>query len=994
MKYDFNTYILNKLNEEKSEEDLNISDNFILEPADPATLKDDAKGKITGHKQNNKDYKKLLKQFQNGKKGWWVKPDGKHVYYVNNTDLKKEIENAHKTKSTSNNHKEFDINEYDESKFKLMGKTLAYRSALGCALYGDRFRDMARDVLKDDSEYSIKQLYQIEDLFELAAAIKTVKGIKKREEKNQEIVSKCDETLVNLENEGTRHVTIKTIEKDYAKDFKTNYAIYEEAYNEGIKEQQKEMSKPDFEWKDPATGAPPTGAGKLSKWVGKGLANLGSLAEKIGNSIPREHNLENDMARLAVFGVKGMMLLAKGVTNLLKVGANFINNKRAFKKENKTKRFDDVKKKIDTFNNDFNNWLKTKNESVTLNEADDNKRKEFLQKFDDLMYSEILPYYFYKLSVIVDSFENNENMYLLKETDDGWSTFNTSSGSKTIVEDNSILMHDIVDYVNKNLKKALEEFKDESTKDIFRAIPKDIQYNSNIENNFKNWCDNLKTDTKLIEYLNVYNQDIIRQKFSKYSELTSYFNTVESATKSLEGVVKPLKNATLEFKDKNKKYVVPGIIVRTAKVDDPEEDTDDEENDSIDVDTDDLNNQFDSIQKEIEGLKEINDNDNKLNKMNDVTNKLDDINSNIQSTYDTLWKMVEKKPNKEEFKQYAVDKDNTPIFKKIINVKAIMSKLGIKESTVLNSIKEVLLEDTGNKELDNIKKELKNLLDKKYEDGDIKKYDEIAKNIKNIEGADEKIKERPELLFALGDNENKEDESKLKEDATKIDGFIKETQHLIDDLNSDSISDEAYYNQLKNAFNKLEDAIEAWCGDNENRLELYTKNELPGEIKKDIIPRVWNAKHFLTTVYNDNKNKQEGKEEKPTQNNSYNPFYNYDFIVLLEADENEQNNDKLNDTFNKLKTGCDNIKKMLSIQKENDFITQYTEWKKSAIELFNKFGDKIENKDQLKDPVQMLTAMLQVVNKAKENGGEEQTKQEGNQEGNQNTQQGQSSEKS
>jgi hypothetical protein len=982
MKYDFNTYILSKLNEETSEEDLNISDNFILDPEDPSTLKDGAKGKITGHKTNNKDYKKLLKQFQNGKKGWWVKPDGKHVYYVNNTDLKKEIENAHKTKSTSNNHKEFDINEYDESKFKLMGKTLAYRSALGCALYGDRFRDMARDVLKDDSEYSIKQLYQIEDLFELAAAIKTVKGIKKREEKNQEIVSKCDETLGNLENEGTRHVTIKTIEKDYAKDFKTNYAIYEEAYNEGIKEQQKEMSKPDFEWKDPATGAPPTGAGKLNKWVGKGLANLGSLAEKIGNSIPREHNLENDMARLAVFGVKGMMLLAKGVTNLLKVGANFINNKRAFKKENKTKRFDDVKKKIDTFNNEFNTWLKTKNESVTLNEADDKKRKEFLQKFDDLMYSEILPYYFYKLSVIVDSFENNENMYLLKETDDGWSTFNTSSGSKTIVEDNSILMNDIVKYVNKNLKNALEEFKDESTKDIFRAIPKDIQYNSNIENNFKNWCDNLKTDTKLIEYLNVYNQDIIRQKFSKYSELTSYFNTVESATKSLEGVVKPLKNATLEFKDKNKKYVVPGIIVRAAKVDDPEEDDTDEENDSIDVDTDDLNNQFDSIQKEIEGLKEINDNDNKLNKMNDVTNKLDDINSKIQSTYDSLWKMVEKKPNKEEFKQYTVDKDKTPIFKKIINVKAIMSKLGIKESTVLNSIKELLLEDTGNKELDNIKKELKNLLDKKFEDGDITKYDEIAKNIKNIEGADEKIKERPELLFALGDDAKPEDKAKTQE-------YVKQTKNILDNIDVEHISDEKFYDKLKAEFDKTEDGILDWCKNNEKRLELYTNKELPNDIKEDIIPKLWNAKSFLTTVSNE-------------LNDSYNPFYDYDFIMLLEADENEQgkNTEGLGD---RVKKGCEAINTLFATNKESEFITKYKDWKNNVINLVKDFGDKIQNKDNLKDPIQMLTAMCVTLKKEKEGGEQpkqengnkpQETKQEGNQEGNQNTQQGQSSAKS
>lgn len=957
---DLHTYLINFLNEaeDKNVEDLKIREVFKLDPQDPSKVRDGSTGKVT-EINDKKNYKKLLNLFSKGKNGWWIKPDGDHTYYVTNADLKKELENLNKSKSKTTN-KTNDVKEYNVDKFKLMGRTLAYRSALGCAQYGDNFQALARDVLTDDSEYSISQLFEIEDLFNVAAAIKTVNGIKNREQKNEEIVSKCNDTLADLENEGTRAETIKAIKKDYEKDFKNNYNLFEQAYKDGIKEQQKEMSKPEFEWKDPATGVKPTGAGKLAKWAGKGLANLGAVAEKIGNSIPSQHNLENDLARLAVVGVKGMMLLSKGITKLSQFFGSKINLGRAsFKKDNSKKKFNDVKKKTDDFLKEFNTWYKNKNnqnESYQLNEANETKeRDKILKKFDDLMYSDVLPYYYYKLSIIVDSFENNDDKYILKETEEGWNTLNTPSGNITLIEDTTKLMSNLVDYVNKNLNTALVEFKDEPTKNILRAIPKDIQFNSNIDTNFKNWCDNLKTDTNIINFTSVYNNEVITQRFNKYIEILNYFKNTSSKLEELKGIT-PLKNAELEFKDPKKKIFVPGIIVKKETIDDETEEEQTE--DTNDETNDELKSKLENITKELEELKNINGNSDKLVEIENLSKKLEDIDSKIQATYNDLWKIVNTKDNKAEFDKYKVD-EHTPMFQKIINVKAIMSKLGIMESVVLEEIKQLLLEDTNNKELDKVKKELKNLLDKKFEDSDLEKYDEIKDELNKLDGIQKEIKEKPELVLALDDNEDK----------TKSQEYINQTKDILDDINIENISKKEFYNELKSKFDKMEDGILDWCQNNEYRLKLYTDHKLPEDIENDIIPKIWNAENFLRIIV------------KPLTD-SYNPFYEYDFIMLLEDEQNKEK--KQEEIANKVKNGCEAIKKMLTIVKENDFINQYKEWKKSATELFNQFGDKIENKDQIKDPIQMMSSMCLTIKKANEGNENNQNNQENggeNQEG-------------
>lgn len=972
---DLHTYLINSLNEveDKNIEDLKIREVFKLDPQDPSKLREGSTGKVTEISDKN-NYKKLLNLFSKGKNGWWVKPDGEHTYYVTNADLKKELENLNKSKSKITN-KTNDVKEYNVDKFKLMGKTLAYRSALGCAQYGDNFQALARDVLTDDSEYSISQLFEIEDLFNVAAAIKTVNGIKSREQKNEEIVSKCNDTLADLENEGTRAETIKAIKKDYEKDFKNNYNLFEQAYQEGIKEQQKEMSNPEFEWKDPATGAKPTGAEKLAKWAGKGLANLGAVAEKIENKIPSQHNLENDLARLAVVGVKGMMLAAKGITKLFqKLGSGINLGRASFKKDNSKKKIEDVKKKTDAFLKEFNTWYKNKNnqnESFNLNEANETKeRDKILKKFDDLMYSDILPYYYYKLSIIVDSFENNDEKYILKETEEGWNTLNTPSGNITLIEDTTKLMSDLVDYVNKNLNAALVEFKDEPTKNILRAIPKDIQFNSNIDTNFKNWCDNLKTDTNIINFKNVYNNEVITQRFNKYIEILNYFKNVSSKLLELKGIT-PLKNAELVFKDPKKKIFVPGIIVKKETVDD---ETEEEQTEETNDDTNnELKSKLENITKELEELKNINGNSDKLVEIENLSKKLEDIDSKIQTTYNDLWKIVNTKDNKAEFDKYKVD-DNTPMFQKIINVKAIMSKLGIMESVVLEEIKQLLLEDTNNKELDKIKKELKNLLNKQFEDSDLEKYEEIKNELNKLDDVQKEIKEKPELVLALKDVEVPEE---IKKEREKVNSMVVKLSDHAKDNNFikliDTVAEEnkVYNEELKTYFEKYPEIKQKY---------VDAANVLGGEINNQILPAIWlKNKLFVDAVLSKKESVEWNQKRLLNLLTEANTTENYEELTktalqLIDEDlENLMSSDKDVKAFKDLYTKW--------IEKVNNLIEEI---KKANNEEVNKRLDELSKEDPLKKAASCVKAIEALAKKPEEGGENNQNSQENggeNQEG-------------
>ena len=423
---------------------------------------------------------------------------------------------------------------------------------------------------------------------------------------------------------------------------------------------------------------------------------------------------------------------------------------------------------------------------------------------------------------------------------------------------------------------------------------------------------------------------------------------------------------------------------------------------STEVTDKDIQAKFDTIKKEVEALKGI-------NKTNEAQDKLENIEEQTNKTLEDIRTIIAKMEDGDKKTSYeeilnGLDKDlpKENLIKKLIYIKALMAKMALKESMSFNRIMNLLFEAENqeelNKSIQEYKTQLFELLNKDFTEDDIKNrdtlykdmvgkiqksYEEMIKdNDKKKEELDNYTKDPMMLLFAMGDTEK--DQTKNKEDESKIDTYVKETKAIIDGINIENISKEDFYNKLKTAFDKTEDGILEWCKNDEKRLELYTRHELPGEIKDDIIPKLWNAKSFLSTVY------KEIKQE------SFNPFYDYDFIMLLEA-ENEQNTEgdgkeseseedkkkKLEEISNKVKNGCEAINKLLVIEKENDFVSQYKEWKNGATELFNQFGDKIENKDQMKDPIQMMTGMCIALKKANEGGekpAEGGEKQEGNQE--------------
>ena len=956
---DLHTYLINALNEAEN-------DNVQKSTFNNSFLYDENKPENGIKIKDNKNYKKYLNKFDKKNKDWiYTTPNGNEIKVADNT-LKSALEKYNKqTKEKNSNNRDNTPEVWNENKFKDIGRAFAYRSSLGVASNPDNIQQLVRDVLEDESDYSIKQIENISDIIIYGAAVKTINNIKNREKNDKNVVDKCNKALEEIQNEDTRNSIIRQIKKDYNVDYDKYKRQYQQAFEDGLKEQRIEMSKKDYDWKDPITGLPPKGKlANLNKFFSKGMAGIENTVNTLKSKIPSQHTLENDMARLALLGVTAMLTAGKGIKSLFglfrsnrwKSGKNI----KGFKEEASLKKIDIVKKAINDYKKKFNEWKNTKNESFITEaeeQKEDKKRKELLEDFNKLMYDEIIKYYFGKILNISSSFSNEFDNYIVKETDGEWNTKNSPSGNITYIEDNCILMTNFLNYLKDELSNILLEFQNESIKNVVNSIPNEVFYDKTYGDEFNKWCNNLKTDYGFIKFLNVYNGEVINKPktFKTYKEFIDYINNSITLLSKVSKV-STLNNTKLEFKN-NITVNVPGIITENNEIQNDTEETEEEE--QTEETNDELKSKLENITKELEELKNINGNSDKLVEIENLSKKLEDIDTKIQSTYNDLWKIVNTKDNKAEFDKYKVD-EHTPMFQKIINVKAIMSKLGIMESVALEEIKQLLLEDTNNKELDKVKKELKNLLDKKFEDSDLEKYNEIKNELNKLDDVQKEIKEKPELVLALNDNEDK----------TKSQEYINQTKDILDDINIENISKKEFYDELKAKFDKMEDGILDWCKNNEYRLKLYTDHKLPEDIENEIIPKIWNAENFLRNIV------------KPLQTDSYNPFYEYDFIMLLEDEQNKEK--KQEEIANKIKNGCEAIKKMLTIVKENDFINQYKEWKKSATELFNQFGDKIENKDQIKDPIQMMTSMCLALKKANEGGENNQNNQENggeNQEG-------------
>lgn len=598
----FNEYISNILNESTNNQFYDDKNHKILWDKIEEFFN---KNKVTTIEIN--DLKELYsdrkKEFEDD-----LKTQNKTIKKYWDIFKKKYILKSKSKNNDFNNDEEIKI--FTKDDFNKLGKVIGYRSALAIAVNGEDFTKIAREVFEDESEYSIKQLNSIEDLLNLASAKSVLNIEEKHFKKDQAKIQFLNGKSKELVSEDTRYETIMFIKEQYTEEFNKQYEIYSNSFEQGIKEQQNEMTKPDYEWKDPITGEPPKGfKGNLTKFTGKGLAKLGEIGKNIESKISnKEHTLENDMAKLAVLGVKGLLGIAHGIVKGITSIIIARNNSKSFSDKYKKTKLDEVKNKINEFKKSFKEYKKItppkENSNTQIKFFDriltednnsideyDNIKQKIKMQFITLLSETILPYYFYKMSNITYSFENKNNLYIITKTNNGWNTLNTSSGNLTFIEDNKILMLNFLKYINNELREVFidDYIKTIPAKDVFGNIPDEIVYNNKLNKSFKDWCNNISDEeikNNMLKFLNIYNKDIIiSAKSLKYKSktMTELFNILGTFEKNLlkEINIKPITNNKIEFKSEDIDINIPGIII--GKKDN--NDLNDEENDTRNIKT-------------------------------------------------------------------------------------------------------------------------------------------------------------------------------------------------------------------------------------------------------------------------------------------------------------------------------------------------------------------------------------------------------------------------
>lgn len=589
----FNTFILNSLNEADKEKTI-VDNNGVIQDKVNET-------EFTNWLKKNLSKVKLVKNKKTGYEE--LQYNGKNINPKNVEFGIVSIYNKLKNPSSKDffeKDENGNIKPIDKEKFELLGKTIGYRSALAIMKNGDDFRSAVKDVMADESNMSIKNLENVFEYFSLAGAIKTIYNEKNHEKDNKETVKSLNEVLKQLSSTNTRDKAIDMIKHRFGNEYDKNVAIYKNSFDMGLKDIRTAMAKPDFEWKDPATGLPPKGfKGNAAKFLGKTFAQIGSLAENLAKKIPSQHNLENDMARLLVFGVKSLTKGVSFIANLIRG----ISDAQQMRKIWSKKKLSDVEDEIDKFLKEFNDWKKKKENSkqeqpkpeenkdngsseqpgatlnaslqqifknILLTEDEDNERKEMLKKFNELMYSHVIPYYCYKLSNVVYSFEHKDGLYILDYADDKWSTNNTANGKITYIEDNGKLIIKYYTMIKNKLKVVLDEFKNDNSKDAFRGWTKlKFKYDSSIQGEFEKFLKQFNPELPLKGFLEIYNADVIvNGDFKTYKDYMDYID------KSYKRIVKcanikPLNKTELKLAEGVKidslKTSIKGILIPANK---------------------------------------------------------------------------------------------------------------------------------------------------------------------------------------------------------------------------------------------------------------------------------------------------------------------------------------------------------------------------------------------------------------------------------------------
>lgn len=565
---EFNKYIKNILNEETTQND--------NEP-----VKYDNENKVIFIKKDATEEQvyKWLKERKDK-----IKTDGKFLVYKiasgkykifnhnKNVDIYKifdEIDSEYKYK------KEIKIIPFE--KVNKMGEAIGYRCAITVMKSENDIKTVIKDVFEDKSEYAIRTLVDLPSFFSYATALYvTLTIMNKSENENTKKIYK--NLAENVETISTRESTISDIKEKHKEEFEKTYKLYQNHFNQGLIKIRTEMRKPDFQWKDPVTGATPTGIkGKASEFFGKRIAQIGALGEALYKKIPAQHTLENDMARLVCVGVKALIKGVEVISDFIRSFSNWIS----FRNEMKKTKLNKIDDEIEKFLKEYNTWekqrqrnekfdsLSFKGKLIVESEEQEQQREDILYKFNNLMRSHVIPYYYYKMSNIISMFEHKEKQFIIEyDSSYGWSTFNTPNGSLTMIEDNRNLMMNFMDLINKKLSKPLETFKDDFAGQIVDYVPNEISFNKNLSNNFQKFLSFFEPKLELENMLKVYNENVIKNKYEfknkNYSDFMEYFIKAKNVLTGGKNI-KPLIQVDLKIKENKTpeelKVNVPGVIV-------------------------------------------------------------------------------------------------------------------------------------------------------------------------------------------------------------------------------------------------------------------------------------------------------------------------------------------------------------------------------------------------------------------------------------------------
>lgn len=759
MKYDFSTYLTKVLNEEKEEKPI-YKDGVFTDI-----------NKTDEIKEWIENYSKRL--FVKGNDLFYKNESGEKIDLTKKNpklDLIK-MYNAYKKSITEKGV----VKSYSKDTFEKLGETYAYRATVCFTIMSQSdFKDMTNDVFENDPDNVLLQIKDLQDYFDFAAACTTIsKKLNKEEDKESETIKIATQYKELLNKPETRFDGIVRTKKAFEQDFTKYHDIFANAYDKGMKDQQKRMSEKDYKWEDPATGLPPKGFNQnVTKLVGKGIENLAAMGDKFAEKIKNSpHNLENDLARAAIIGVKligvGVHAAGKLVKWLFPKAVNLsVNLYKKITSKSVDKAINEFKKKYEEAKK--GNYLPSQIKEETEEETK-NKCETFKKDFQKLMYDELIPMYYKQVQVFSECYQNTNNYYILKQTKEGWETKQTENGKLTELWNAVLLLKKHIEKIDKLFQSLnlYEEFKENKMELYLGSIDKKQPNLS--QKDLLTWFDKIdtsKTDDEKVTQLKriayLYTEDIMLPAMSLNSKtFAEYKDKLNKSLLALNKIkeIPVITELKIAFNTDDTTTNVKGIVVHKEE----EQDTDAET----------LKNEYREIYKSLTELENT-------NKLDDVKTKFEQIDQIANKTASQLKTIVDKQQDskdKTELTKLINNFENYTSFEKILSIKAIMNKLNLTESVALNTIINILNEaEETTSTIDNIKKEVTNVLKGEITTKNMKTLFEQIKNKivelynsspEEIKNKLKNVKDELELLYAISAITNKSEEQPKQDEKPK-----------------------------------------------------------------------------------------------------------------------------------------------------------------------------------------------------------------------------------